>query len=470
MTTDQVIAPNIFDVIDAPAAVLPLVLANAMSERTWALSRRAADGVDVSTPEGQHAALEALRRVIDRSFTHLTASRVAEINGTLDLAAERARLGDDVMDHALAAMIRNAELRAAQGHADADGPIAEMIAHGAFPAYSYANVDIVHATRRHTDRSSRRPKGITSCLDEAALFGALCMTLPTDHLLGIALLASPVHYTVFLWTPAGGAWFYGKNALMVGDGGGDDRATLLACTGTIDRIISRRGHVDLRTREGSIPVDELARTHGALMAFFGGEVPGLGALDDPIRISPPSPYDRLFEECLSCDSAAEVRGVVMAHARGDGPLAAAAREALASYRWLGISDLSGYVAAARRGPRVTAAGRVLHGLDDALAVVAGVAGTQSPLDDRDRIALPDEVLAFGTGSDRDRALLLHVLADQCTGEQVTTVFMPDDSFVCVGDVAIRMSDLARLAVPQVDGLVSARAGSGHALVMSSPPE
>lgn len=470
MTTDQVIAPNIFDVIDAPAAVLPLVLANAMSERTWALSRRAADGVDVGTPDGQRAALEALRRVIDRSFTHLTASRVAEVNGTLDLAAERARLGDDVMDHALAAMIRNAEVRAAQGHAAADGPIAEMIADGAFPAYSYSNVDVVHATRRHTDRASRRPKGITSCLDEAALFGALCMTLPTDHLLGIVLMASPVHYTVFLWSAAGGAWFYGKNALMAGDGGEDDREALLACTGTIDRIISRRGHVDLRTREGSIPAEELARTRTALSAFFGVAVPGLAALDGPIRTSPPSPYDRLFEECLSCGSAAEVRGVVMAHAGGDGPLAVPAREALASYRWLGIPDLSGYVAAARRGPRVTAVARELRGLDAAVAVVAGVAGTESPLGDRDRIALPDEVLAFATGSDRDRALLLHVLAEHSADAQVTTVFLPDDSYVCVGDMAVRMSDLARLPAAQVDGLASTRAGTGNALVMPSPPQ
>ena len=468
MRTDQVIAPNIFDVVDEPAALLPLVLANAMSPRTWALSARAAEGVDMGTTQGQQAALEALRAVIDRSFTHLTATRVAELNGEFNLAAERARLGDEVMDHAVAVMIDNAQLRAAQGYAEADGPIEQMIAAGTFPAYAYANVDVVHATRRHTARASRRPKGITSCLDEAALYAALCMTLPTDHLLGIVMLASPVHYTVFTWTEAGGAWFYGKNALMTGTGD-EARVALLDCMRPVDRIVSRRGHVDLRTREGSIPADELARTRAALTAFFGLDVPGLDALDHPIHITPPSAYDQLFEQCLACRSADEVRDLVMAHARGDGPLTQPAQEALASYRWLGITDRDAYVVAGRRGPRVVTLGAGLAGLDDAIAVVAGISGHDSVFDDDDRVALPDEVLAFGTGSHRDRAVLLHVLTEVATGDEVTTVLTPDDAFVCVGDIAVRLSDLARVPAGPLRAGASARPGAQR-LVMPVAPQ
>ena len=479
MTTDQVITPNIFDVVDEPAAVLPLVLANAMSPRTWALSARAAEGVDMGTQQGQRAALEALRRVIDRSFSHATPARVVQMNGAIDLAAERVRLGDDVMDHAIAVVLEDQRVRRAQGLIRPDDPIVEMIGRGIFPAYSYANVDVVHATRRNRARASKCPKSITSCLDEAALFGALCMTLPTDHLLGITLLASPTHYTVFTWTEGDAAWFYGKNTLLLGDDfrrrteaefDGDAHAAFFACMRSIDRIVTRRGHVDLREREGSIPQDELIRIRDALRGFFGADVPSLEVLDHPITITPPSAFDQLFEQCLACDSAEAVQQVVKAHAAGDGPMAHVALQALASYRWLGIRDLSAYVHAARRGPQVQQVARGITTIHDALAVVAGIPGTESVFDDRDRIALPDEVLAFGTGSDRDRALLLHVLLEAVSDQPVVTALLEDDTFVCVGDETVRMSDLARLPLGETAAADAVAASHGGLLVMPSPPQ
>ncbi|HEY1300113.1 MAG TPA: hypothetical protein VGF07_06425 [Stellaceae bacterium] len=48
------------------------------------------------------------------------------------------------------------------------------------------------------------------------------------------------------------------------------------------------------------------------------------------------------------------------------------------------------------------------GIEDALRAVTAIAGNASVFDDPDRIAMPDETLRFGTGTDRDKDLLLHV--------------------------------------------------------------
>ena len=48
-------------------------------------------------------------------------------------------------------------------------------------------------------------------------------------------------------------------------------------------------------------------------------------------------------------------------------------------------------------------------------MVRACEGTESIFDDRDRIALPDETMRYRTGSDRDKALLLHVLLDRMDG-------------------------------------------------------
>lgn len=47
--------------------------------------------------------------------------------------------------------------------------------------------------------------------------------------------------------------------------------------------------------------------------------------------------------------------------------------------------------------------------DDALKLVDNLRGTESIFGSRDRIAMPDETLYFGTGTDRDKAVLLFTL-------------------------------------------------------------
>ena len=66
-------------------------------------------------------------------------------------------------------------------------------------------------------------------------------------------------------------------------------------------------------------------------------------------------------------------------------------------------------------------------------MVARIPGEESIFRSRDRIAMPDEVLYFGTGNDRDRALLLFTLLRQPRfGDHARSVaFASDKSFVLI---------------------------------------
>lgn len=83
--------------------------------------------------------------------------------------------------------------------------------------------------------------------------------------------------------------------------------------------------------------------------------------------------------------------------------------ALYAFRLLNVTYPQVYVRAALRDYRTKQLGEGVKSLDDALRIVSGVKGRDSIFESRDRIAMPDETLYFGTGNDRDRALLLYTL-------------------------------------------------------------
>ncbi len=86
--------------------------------------------------------------------------------------------------------------------------------------------------------------------------------------------------------------------------------------------------------------------------------------------------------------------------------------ALFAFRSLNTARLHAYAIAATRDWNTRELAKSINNLDDALSVVGRVASNDSIFGSRDRIAMPDEVLLFGTGTDRDRALLLYTILNQ----------------------------------------------------------
>lgn len=450
MHPSQVVAPDLFDAIAEPGVLLPLVMANAMSPRLWRMGR----SVD-ATPDP----LEAARRVVDTSFTHVQPEQMAEISGYLDLDEERQRLGAPVVDAAIADINAGWDIRRRRGLLGEDDALQQVIASGRFPAYSYANVDVINAARRAPGGPGQRPRGLTSCLDEAALFASLlaCAPTVTARLDGIVLLASSVHYTVFGWTGDEAWWYWSKRDLFTQDDfatrverdhhGDAADAIEAVMAAPIRRMVSRRGSLDITTATSSLPPDELERTITAIERFFGVVPPGLDAPMDQLRFGPPSPHDALLARAVECGSADEVRQVVRHAHAGGGPLGAAAGEALLAYRSLEVPDLTPYLHAARRSPRLRREAARANGgampvtTDDALAI-ASQPGDGPALGDPARLALPDEALARGLCSPAERALLLHVLLEHVVDVPVRTVIADGDAVTRAGDLAVRASDQA----------------------------
>jgi len=88
--------------------------------------------------------------------------------------------------------------------------------------------------------------------------------------------------------------------------------------------------------------------------------------------------------------------------------------ALYAFRLLDGTDHEVYVRAAMRDYNTRKLAKNITKLSDAIAIVDTITGTKSIFDDPRRIAVPDEVLYFNTGTDRDKALLLFTLLRQST--------------------------------------------------------
>lgn len=445
MDPSQVVAPDLFDAVAEPDVLLPLVMANAMSPRLWRLGRKVAAAADP---------LEAARRVVDTSFTHALPDHVVRVSGVLDLDAERRRLGAAV-DRAVAEIDRGWDERRRRGLLSPEDDLQDQIAGGRFPAYTYANVDVINAARRATGGPAQRPRGLTSCLDEAALFAALVMTAPevTSTLDGICMLASSLHYTVFGWTGDESWWFWSKRDLftqrefhekVAHEHGGDPvDAIMSVMAAPLRRLVSRRGHVDFDSGVSSLPADEVENTLAVIDRFFGHRPHGLDLSTEELRFVAPSAHDVLFDEAVRCASASEVQHVVRRHLDAAGPTAAAATQALLAFRSLEVDDVMPYLEAGRRGPLVTARAAGLRSVEDVIAVAAALENGPA-LGDPARLALPDEVLARGCCSPVERGLLVHVLLEHAGIVPVRTEITADDAVTHTPACAVRASDLTRL--------------------------
>ena len=433
------ITPTLFDAAADSSLILPLVLANAASSRLWRLKDRLLGEQQERAPAAEPVELlQTLQAGLNRMLTHVSPLEVAETNGCLRLADLAQRLGEHAVAETTARILAMINAALASGQLDpARYDLAPLIAAGSFPAYTYGTVDVIAATGRYLGRPSRRPFGMTCCLDEVALFAALLLIQRRQRIDGVAMLANPCHYSLFGWCGAQSWWFYGKNELFLTVG----LETLEQRLADPTTLVTRRGSWQRSSGSSSIPAAELEAMCQRLQAFFGGLPAGLEPQQRRALIPlPASPMDVLVERVMGCASAAAVQAVLRAALAEAEPLANAARTVLTMARDLAGLDLEQVLLAAREGVRLRQALAALQtpalhtpALQTpaaARAVVAAIAGNTSIFADAGRLAMPEETLKFSTGSHADKALLLHVLLEQCHGiGAVTTVFEAQTSVV-----------------------------------------
>jgi hypothetical protein len=463
-TLGSAIAPNIFDSFLDTGVLLPLVLGNLLSQNLWDFSARiqaklAAEASEVGADEDPLKHIKAIQRQLDRHFKHLHPSEVAKICGELDLCDERRRLGPASVDRALETIEATFQQRLSTGSIprEAIEPLLTRIKLGYFPAFFYTNVDVVLANKRLLGRKSSAPLGLTSCLDEVAIFTALAMTMPGGDVANVIALTSASHYTAFGWTHTGQAWwFYGKNKLFCRQDwdelvsqqfDGHPQQAFDFYFKDMARIVCVTGSFDLVTGESAISTEHMTEIIEQLDRFFGVRLSQLSVgRSKPNQTKEGSVFAPVLRELLEAQSLERTRLHLLDQ------LDPHLLPVLYSYRTLALQDLRPYLWVARHQTLCLALGRALKSRQDAIDIVKNITGSTSIFKDRNRIAMPDETLRLKTGSDRDKALLLHVLLEHLNAItsvslRVETLFSAEDSFVCVDSFCFSTKTFAEVARP-----------------------
>ena len=419
---ERAVAPNLFDVVVDPDLVFVLVLANLMSHRLWDLRER------LMTPpaeaqDHEETAVERLQQSLDRHFEHVPPTRVAEMNGVVDLDVLALRYGADTVDYARSEILSTFKWRVQRGTLEKDAIALDLIEQRKFPAYTYATIDEARASRRLLQRRKHKPYGLTCCLDEAAIFAALILPLASASPIDIAFIGSPAHYSVVAWTTEGAWWLHSKHelhspaswsSLVAETYAGDAQMAFDDRLPGFDRIVTSAGSHVFATGETSIPEPQLDELVGRLDAFFGLRTAQLDrALRQQKKLVPAPGVAPLVEGTSTAADAGEVRQRLRRAAFDDRQ--EPALRALYAFRTLDVPDPSIYLQAARHSIRIGDLLPRTATVEEAMAYVAAIPGSESIFDDPDRIAMPDETVRFATGTDRDKALLLHVLLEHSAG-------------------------------------------------------
>lgn len=425
------IAPNIFDAYAEPNLLLYLVASNLLSKGTWDLSakiqRRAQESSRGSLPSARCLVAE-IQTVIDRNFRHLHAAEVVDIYGEIHLAAERERLGDDAIDSALREIVRTFEDRIEAGDVPREGlqPTIDRIKEGYFPAYVYGNIDLVLASKKLTGRAHASVRGLTSCVDETAIFASLAMTMPKGTIANVVALTSPSHSSAFGWNVDGEPWwFYGKNRLYFAEDwrqhvanshAGSPQIAFDRIFSDVARVLSVAGSFDFLTGESNLPEAHVTEIAAKMDEFFGVRLEQLAAgLSKPRHTVDEDPIAPCLRELLGTPTLEAARGVL-----GVSP-DMVTQDVLLAFRSLSVADYNPFLTVARQQPMSRRLASQLSGLSDALEVVRQIAQVPAVIGGDDRVLMPDETLRFKSGSSIDKALLLHVIVEHLLAKLGTSV-------------------------------------------------
>ena len=446
--------PSLLEAACEPDLLAAMVLANLMSPSLWdfrdKIRRRTARAKEGPPDEHVRIAMREIHDYLDKHLFHVSPPDVEAMWGLLDLDEERERLGAEQVDYAMDVIRSCMEARRERGILTEKQNIFALMDAGRFPDYEYSTLDLIRAHRRHLKRKKHKPIGVTSCADEAVLSASLAWAEGHISLSSLIIFGSPHHYGALVNHRGHVYWFNGKREYFdaeawsgicnPGDPAGVQDAFEATAQG-FDRIITPFGVHKFYANESTLDPKRLGQTHETLVRFFGSELKQMAdARKQDIRFLP-NPMENISLEALDqAGDAASARTILkgLAHTH-PGTTLELARYA---FRDLWVEHPQAYLEAATRGhlTRQRAAG--ITSVEEGLDVVRGIAGEDSIFDDPDRIAMPDEALLFGTGTHRDKALLLYTLllhapfpgADK--KERMRLVFTERDAYVGYGDTWI----------------------------------
>jgi hypothetical protein len=369
----------------------------------------------VSDPARPLAALQDIHHFLNQRFHHAIGETFAATWGL----QEGRRITDpderEASDYVMEFLSRCYEI---QGDSVPwSVPLVPLLKDGQFPLYVYPTADTLRMLGRQSGR--KRVLGVTSCLDECVLVASLALAAGVCRWEDIIFVGSALHYTVYILTPEGTAWFNARREfftrddwekLCAGEGMGGALGQLHARLTIADRIISGRGVAVFPKNHLSGDRASVIQSIAHVEQFSGTPMPWLSPFPD-------GQGDQVFTgwESVASGFAGGARGVqqaVLDRARiGGTPMLDAA---LYMYRHPEFCHPEVIRHAARKNFYTCLHALSATSVGDLHARVDAVPGHESIYGDSGRIALPDEVLAFGTASEVERELLRSVMHEHFT--------------------------------------------------------
>ncbi|MEW6356543.1 MAG: hypothetical protein AB1696_09470 [Planctomycetota bacterium] len=471
----QAARPTLFDAAARPDLLIALTLANLMSPSLWDLKRRIHHRVGKGPEDAEaHFADEIMGEIhdyVNKKFYHVSPVDVAAIWGLLDLEEERARLGADNVNYTMDIILKALEDRERRGVLTGKQDVASLAGMGKFPEYEYSTVDVLEAHSLNMDKK-HRPVGVSSCADEAALIAALACAEGGVGLADVAIFGSPIHYTTFVAHEHKGFWFNGKQEYhdsetwraAVRGGGEEIQKAFDERIGVLERVITPAGFHLLPANECTMSAEYAQCVYDSFREFLGAEPRQIAQAR---RAGIKSKYDAAagvpLIDLAKVRDAADVE--MMVRGMAEQRPGSVYDLALYPFRSIHVARPGTYLDAALRGYRVRRKASEVRDVAHAIEMVRSIPGKESIFHTTDRIALPDEVLLFHTGSHRDKAVLLFSLIHhagaiaQDQKRDMEVIFTERSSHVRIGGEYVNVESWLR--APTVsDALVRVRGGNG----------
>ena len=392
-----------------PNELIPaFLMANLMSPALWAWrSEKRAQGSDGKLLSAKNR-LNQLQRFFHRyTFIILPDKPGGDLWGLLSYADEEKRFGAAFTDR-----IR-AEYDATFRKLLADNPESQFgqiinqpyYKEGLFPRLKNETLEVMNAFARIDPEGKRAGK----CIGLGMLWAAAMAVwgrFPLDH---ITITGNRAHMFVYLDEEDGHLlnntkWFSSTRI--------NNRSELsefvrevASGTETTFFYIPAVGMCHCPAKQSEIPRERITNIYSGIGEFVSNPLKH----PNPETINFVSPKFEIPDP-LEYESAAEFQSIVKALAKLNPD--SIYEFALYAFRSLAVAHPQAYIRAALRDYETKQLAQNVKSLNDALKIVASIVGRDSIFVSRERIAMPDETLIFGTGDDRDRALLLYTLLQQ----------------------------------------------------------
>lgn len=412
-----------------PNQLIPaFLLANLMSPALWAWrSEKNAfsnDGALLS-PKNR---LNQLQRFFHRyTFLNLPERPGGDAWGLLSFGEEEKRFGSEFVQKIQAEYDATFRKLLAENPESQFGQIINQpyYKEGFFPRLKNETLEVMNAFAR-TDAMEGKPAG--KCIGLGMLWAAAMCVWARFPLNRIIITGNRAHMFVFLDEESGHLlnntkWF---SSTRINNQSELSEFVRLVASSTETTFFynPELGMCHCTTRTSQIPQQQITNIY----ASIGGFVSNPLKHPNPEQIQFVQP-DYQIPNPLEYDSAAEFQSVIVALAEQHPD--SIYEFAIYAFRRLDVPHLQVYVRAALRDYNVKQLAQGITELSEAISIVDSIAGRDSIFGSRDRIAMPDEVLYFKTGDDRDRALLLYTLLRQSpVGDAESVIGLSDEnSFV-----------------------------------------